>query len=111
MRSEKISQRSSSEGYTLSCACKCRYSVELENLQQKVGRKKHKGRATYSLREEEDGWETISEAQNAAATLAIFEVFTVTVLSPSHQVEVTLHPRKPEICCKRPCHSRWCTLL
>lgn len=35
---------------------------------------------TYSLKEADDGWETISEAQNAAATLAIFEVLITMVL-------------------------------
>lgn len=28
----------------------------------------------YGLREEEDGWSTVSEAQNAAATRALFQV-------------------------------------
>jgi hypothetical protein len=54
-----------------------RYSVELENLQQKGGRNKQKGHTTFTLKEDDDGWVSISEAQNAAAALAIFEVHTV----------------------------------
>jgi len=30
---------------------------------------------TYALREDEDGWEGIQEAQNAAATRALFQVY------------------------------------
>ena len=51
--------------------------MELENLQQKGGRKKQRGHVTYSLKEADDGWETISDAQNAAATLALFKVHIV----------------------------------
>ena len=31
---------------------------------------------TYALHEDEDGWEGIQEAQNAAATRALFQVYT-----------------------------------
>ncbi len=32
---------------------------------------------TYALHEDEDGWEGIQEAQNAAATRALFQVITL----------------------------------
>ena len=56
--------------------------MELENLQQKGGRKKQRGHVTYSLKEADDGWETISDAQNAAATLAMFKVQIALIYPP-----------------------------
>ncbi|DBA76164.1 TPA: hypothetical protein ACH3X1_009895 [Trebouxia sp. C0004] len=53
-----------------------RYSVTLEPAPQGKG-KKAKAAArpkTYALHEDEDGWEGIQEAQNAAATRALFQL-------------------------------------
>ena len=53
-----------------------RYSVTVENAPQKGGgkRKKSVAQRTLALREDDDGWETIQDAQNAAATLALYQV-------------------------------------
>ena len=51
-----------------------RYSVEAEQRAQGGGVKKKFARRIFSLRDSDDGWETIQEAQNAVATLALYEV-------------------------------------
>lgn len=51
-----------------------RYSVEVEQAAQRVKSRKGSKRCTFRLKEDVDGWETIQEAQNAVATLAIHEV-------------------------------------
>ena len=54
-----------------------RYSVEIEQQSQGGGHKKKKTRRVFSLRDADDGWETIQEAQNAVATLALHEVYAI----------------------------------
>lgn len=54
-----------------------RYSVTLEAPVQSGPRKKGARRPaprTFTLREADDGWDTVQEAQNAAAARALFEV-------------------------------------
>jgi ATP-dependent RNA helicase DHX29 len=55
-----------------------RYSVSVDAGGGKVPRKRQQqvqqGPRTFGLREAEDGWERIEEAQNAAATRALFEL-------------------------------------
>ena len=53
-----------------------RYSVTVDNAPQKGGGKRGKSvtQRTLALREDDDGWETIQDAQNAAATLALYQV-------------------------------------
>ena len=57
---------------------------------------------TYALHEDEDGWEGIQEAQNAAATFALFQVqlakskIAASVVSQAQQV--LLHPLSASRC-------------
>ena len=48
--------------------------MEVEQQSQGKGGKRRSTRQVLSLRDADDGWETIQEAQNAVATLALHEV-------------------------------------
>lgn len=51
-----------------------RYSVEVGPSEKKGHRKQTRKPETFNLREDDDGWTTIQDAQNAVATLALFKV-------------------------------------
>ena len=52
----------------------CRYAVEVGAPEKKRPGKRSQKAEIFSLREDDDGWPSIQDAQNAAATLALFHL-------------------------------------
>ncbi len=74
-----------------------RYSVTLEAPVLSGPRKKGARRPaprSFSLREADDGWDTVQDAQNAAATLALFKVLNSSPF-PMHTSKTALSPNFP----------------
>ena len=79
---------------------RCRYSLEISEPEKKRPGKRKPQSRVFLLREEDDGWNSIQDAQNAVATLALFKVslcwqtsFESRTLSSICHLALTLTPK------------------